>query len=542
MPERTVKRGRLRRAWPVGAGLVAGLAGVWPGWGATEPGVSIAPPAVMAAGILAGDPASRSDADKIRAALDSTRTLEDRRYLLYLYARLNCPRVAEALARRILEEHPGDRRTWLVLARMYLERKEAERLTQCAQQVLACYPNDSEARYFLASGHLLAGRYAQAESVYRSLKERNDKDESFPYAADLAYAAAKAGHWREAMGAYQQTLRSHSLNESTRLEMRQALEVLYREHLPRFSLATTNCLLRPGQVFSLGVDYRRHVTEASRLRLGYQGCEVRLEGGGGLNRQRTRVNDGQLGLTTDWSNQYTTGIWGGAGTGRGMNYGMGGAEVWRDWGGERRAGLDGRLGERALDSLLIESLNGREHRWSASWNYRLEKSWHGRGSFFGREVTISRQAAGWGGGGEWSLERPLLRGHPEWRAGYQGSYSRFSWAAGAAPLLRPAVATPLPPAGWEQLRENAIRSELHREGVYTVWRGNTTGVLAYYALVGVDYAFDRSAWEYRLGCGCGYSPRKSIEVTPEVSYSSGANTSDVDAERLQIGIAVRSWF
>ena len=547
MPEQTVKRGRLGHAWPVGAGLVAGMAGVLPGWGAPEPGVSTAPPALMASDVLAGDkaakePASRSDADKMRAALDPALPLEHRRYLLYLYARLNHPRVAEALARRILDEHPGDRRTLSVLAGMYLERKEAERLAACARQLLEYYPNDSEAVYYLASSCLLSGRYEQAESMYRSLKERNYRHESFPYATDLAYAAAKAGHWCEAIGAYQELLRFHSLDESTRLEIREAIEVLYREHLPRFSLSSTNYFLRPGQVSCLSADYRQHLTDASSLRFGYQRFDVQLEGGGGLDRRRTRVNDGQLGLATKWSNGYTTGIWGGAGMGGGLDYRMGGAEVLRDWDGERNAALDCRLGERALDSLWIESLNGRENRLSASWNYRFEKSWHGRGNLFGREVAMARQHAGWGGGAEWSVERLLLRSRPEWRAGYQGSYSRFSWADGASRLLQPALTTVPPPAGWERLADNAIRSELHREGAYTVWRGNESGVLTYYALVGVDYAFDRSAWEYRLGCGCGYYPRKSIELAPEVTYSSGANTSDVDSERVQIGIAVRGWF
>ena len=125
----------------LGAGLLCGAVGC-----------ACLPPARAAEN--APTPAALSDFEILDRA--ATLPVEELRYLVYLYARLSQPRLAEALAAKILSVNPSDRQTLLALASLAVEEKDAAAVLRLAHRFLAFYPGDHQGRYFLGAGHYLA--------------------------------------------------------------------------------------------------------------------------------------------------------------------------------------------------------------------------------------------------------------------------------------------------------------------------------------------------------------------------------------------------
>ena len=110
-----------------------------------------------------GDPnlanaVSLSDIDDERVLrLADKLGLEHQRYLLYLYARLDRPKVAERLAEKILTKEAGDKTVLMVLASMYGQEGRREKLESVAEELIDRYPRSSH--LFLGASHYLNGRY-----------------------------------------------------------------------------------------------------------------------------------------------------------------------------------------------------------------------------------------------------------------------------------------------------------------------------------------------------------------------------------------------
>jgi len=85
--------------------------------------------------------------------------LEERRYILYLYGRLNRPKVAERLAVDILTDDPSNKAALLVLASMYVEQQNPEKALVIGRRLVKYYPKDDQALYFLGASHWLAGQF-----------------------------------------------------------------------------------------------------------------------------------------------------------------------------------------------------------------------------------------------------------------------------------------------------------------------------------------------------------------------------------------------
>lgn len=475
---------------------------------------------------------------EVSAALAPGVSLEDRRYLLYLYARIGDVRVAEKLADKILADNPSDKQTLLVMASLYIEKKEAEKALRNARILRGYFPDDDQAIYFLGASYYLAGQYQEANEILRELKITHYEGRLYPYQTDLASSAYQAGDWHRSMLAYQELLREHNLNDELRQKARTVLERIYYEHLPQIELEELGQLLEVGTIWRTSLDYRMHVTDRHRVFTHWDREDTKLDARPSLREFSAASHQAVVGLQSALDRRFESAIFAGASE----EGAMGGASLTHHFGQQRYARLELLGNARALDGLLIEALDGRQHKATLSASYLLTHDWLAYGDVYGREVLLDQRALGTGYGLNFNLEHIFMHEVPDFRAGYRMAWSRFSQSASDVSLVD-RVASPLASfTEREALLSNVELREYHRHGVYGMWRDQVSGWLYYHAAAGADWNVERSSLEYNALAGFSVYPRKSLEIRAEAGYFSSARTADQGSEVWQLNGAIKYWF
>lgn len=474
----------------------------------------------------------------VSAALAPGVPLEDRRYLLYLYARIGDLGVAEKLAEKILADNPSDKQTLLVMASLYVEKQEAEKALRNAKILRSYFPDDDQALYFLGASYYLAGQYQEANEILRELKLTHFEGRLYPYQTDLASSAYQAGDWFRSMQAYQELLREHNLSDELRQKARTVLERIYYEHLPQVELEEAGQLLDVGTIWRTALDYRMHVTDRHRVFTRWDREDTKLDARPSLREFAGASHQAVAGLQSALDRRFESTIFAGASE----EGAVGGASLTHHFGQQRYARLELLGNARALDGLLIEALDGRQHKVTLSGSYLLTQDWLAYWDVYGRAVTLDGTELGTGYGMNFNLEHIFMHEVPDFRVGYRAAWSRFSQSASDVSLVD-RVASPLASfAEREALLSNVELREYHRHGVYGIWRDQLSGWLYYHAAAGADWNVERASLEYNALAGFSVYPRKSLEIRAEAGYFSSARTADQGSEVWQLNGAIKYWF
>lgn len=478
------------------------------------------------------------NSDAVILELSNNLSLEHRRYLVYLYARLNKPKIAAVLADRILTETPNDKQTLLVLASMHIEQKDVDRALYYGRKLVRVFPDDEQARYYLSAAHYLAGQFAHARDVLNGLKSEQYRGRLFPYQSDLASATFRAADWHRAMIAYQELLRRHNLTDEVRMGARQVLEGIYRLHLPQVSADSTAYLLAPGSYYRTKLDYRQHTTDRNKLFFRWDREDTQIMERPLLRQRSTDRNDVSVGLETMFSQAWTTSLSVG-GSESGL---IGNAVAVRTFGEQQTLTFEFMGNAPASDGLLFQSLDGRENRLKLSADYRLGRKWKVSAELFGRHSLLGGERLGLGYGGTWNVERTLIRNRPDFRIGYRGIWTRFSSDNQNGNLVAPSAVPGLGEIGRLTLLQSLLLPKFHRQGLYFTWHGQLSEKLLYHLTAGADYALDRSSIEQNAATGFTFYPTRSIELKSEVAFASSASTADQASTLWQINVAFKYWF
>ncbi len=484
-------------------------------------------------------PALLPDAEVIARA--QTLPIEERRQLVYLYARLNKPKVAESLAGQILEQNPRDRQTLLVLASMYLEQKDATATLRLARRFLEYYPNDHQGLYFLGSGYYLARNYAGANQVLGHLKPAQFAGRRYPYETDLAAAAYAAGDWYRAMLSYQELLRHHALGDDLRAEVRQVLDGLYREHLPRVEATMSELRLARARVERYGALNAQHLSDRHWLELRVNRDVVTLEAAPGLRATRAGRAEAAATLTTTYDRRWRTDVSVGAGR-EGL---LAGGRVRLSFAKDRDLTFEAAWNERATDSLAFEAIDGRQHRAALVLNWLIEAdlAFVARGQV--RELNAGGDRLGRGAGLDLNLDQTIWRQGPRIVAGYRGSLATFS-ATDPASIDSTIVAPIADPAGGRPAREgllaNLISRRINRHGLGLLATDHLADAWAYRLTAGVDYDFELESTGWSAGLGLSFFPRKSIEISLEAGHTTSAGASNAGTAATLLSFFVRTLY
>ena len=472
--------------------------------------------------------------------LDWARDLgvEERRYLLYLYGRLNRSKVAERLAWDILGDEPADKNALLVLASMYVEQQNPEKALNMGRRLVGFYPEDDQALYFLGAAHWLAGQYQEANRIFRELKIEQFPRKKYPYTTDLASSALLAGDWYRAMLAYQELLRHHDLGDELRDEVRIVLDGIYRTYLPQLHSQYGINLLDFGRIDRLTSEYERQLTDSRRVHVSWTRDDLELDPIGAF-RSSSNVRD-QLAVrlrsvhSGRWRNEVGIGVYG-----DGITYG---GRLIRYFTSQRELAFVFQGNERSTDSLLFELMDGRQHRVGFELDYQFEDEWFLSVDPSWRQSRLDGRSLGMGYLVSWTVEKVLFAQAPEVRVGYRGIRMQFWESIDDYSFVDPFLVAGATEADREEAAKNVVSPLIHRHGLFVTVTDNLADAWRYRVRLGGDYIDEQSAFGYGGEAELSFWPRKSIELRIGLGYSSNASTSDSSSGVLQLNFGFRYYF
>ena len=491
-----------------------------------------------------GAPRGSLDAPPANFAPADERTLppgvkpDDRRYLMYLYAKTGRADMAEPLAQEVLARDPANKEALLAMSSLFTDQKDAGRALHYATQLYRTYPDSNEALYYYGAANQLAGNYDEAAGVLRYLRLEKFAGKPFPYQLDLAGASEKTGNWRGQMTAYQELLDQNQVDDQTRVMVRRVLEPMQREHGDHVTAQGTAYLLDSGQLWQERVGGRTQVSDQHQLYVDAAREDVLVRNTALLRRTWNDDTEGWLGWQANWSRRWITDLWAGAY----QDGALGGARVTHRLTSNGAVWLEAYGNERARDGLLLNSLDGRQHRLSLAGNYLIAERFQTYGALTAREVLVGGEELGVGLQGNWGVEFLARRESPEFKIGYRGAYHANSRKSGNLALVAPAVAAGTTIAQQTQVLDSLVLHQLHREGLYADLRDRLWGPLFYHVSGSADYAFERDSMEFGGRAGLTFQPRKSLEFGTEIAYSTSAATTDGGSDAWEVGVSMKWWF
>ncbi len=467
--------------------------------------------------------------------------IDELRQLVYLYAHLNQPRVAEALAKKILAANPSDRQTLLVLASMFVEQKEAAATLRVAQEFLRYYPGDHQGRFFLGAGHYLAKHYAEANAILQELKTEQFASRLYPYETDLAAAAYAAGDWFQAMLSYQELLRHHRLGDELRDEVRRVVDTLYREHGARLEATLSETRLNHARVWRYGAAEASHLSERHWLALTYTRDDVTLESTPTLRAARSPRAEAAATLTSTYDRRWTSDVSIGA-SGEGP---LGTARVHYLLVQDRTLSFEVTGNARATDSLALELIDGREDRAVLALNWLLQADLTLTARAQLRELHVAHAALGRGTSLDANLDYTFTREDhgPHIVGGYRGSLGAFTPDASAPPAMVAPIANPsLSLSGQQSLLTSLVSHRINRQGIGLVVSDDMAHAWRYRFTIGVDYDFELASADWNSALALSFFPRKSIELNAEAGYFSSATSSNAGSAATFFNFLIRSYY
>ena len=471
--------------------------------------------------------------------------------LLYLFARLKRARPARPLAARILREAPSDKETLLALCSMELERKNAAGVLHHARRFLAFYPDDDQGWYFVAAAESMLGHYARAQGILENLRATTFQNKEFPYKVDLASTARLSGDWRTALAVYKELLADRQIAPTLRDEARRILDEIYREQLPRFTLASEyQHLLSTGEILRTDADWESPLTNRIRLLVHLHRDDLHQMPNGVARAIYDSRMEGTLGLDAQVAHSWHLRAEAGASS-AGF---LASAELRRKVAPMRSWFVGADYNRRATDSLALEILDGRQSRAYAGFDWVLddEADWRVSATAAARIATVDSAILGNGWGAEWQVERVILRDPVAIRLAYVGQYSRFDTTA-----TNPAIVQPLFDPGSTAAQQTAaldtegilagspetlIDPEISYQGmtlsarreILPQWTMEAVGIFGYY--------LDSSQTNYGGYFKNSWHPRKSIDVEASVGYLSGGMQSNTGSQVYIFSLALRVLF
>lgn len=463
---------------------------------------------------------------------------EDQRYLMYLYAKTGRADLAEPLAQGILARDPTNHEALLAMSAVFVDRKQPDKALAYASELYRTYPDSKDALYYYGAASQLAGNYRESAAVLRHLRLDQFAGKPFPYQLDLAAAAEKSGDWRAQMTAYQELLDQNTVDDPTRRVVRRVLEPMQREHSDHLSAQATAYHLDSGQLWQERAAGRTQLDGRNQLHADALREDVLIRASPLLRRRWADDTEGQVGLQTTWSQRWLTDLWAG-----GSQAGpLGGARLMHRFPSNGALWLEAYASERARDGLLLNSLDGRQHRLTLAGNYLIAERFQTYGALTGREVQVNDERLAVGVQGNWGVEFLARRESPEFKLGYRGTYHANTRKSNNLALVAPAVLPGTTLAQQTQVLDSAVLHWLHREGVYADLRDRLWGPFFYHLFGGADYAFERDSIEFTSRAGLTFQPRKSLEFGTEIAYTTSAATADGASGLWELGLTAKWWF
>lgn len=458
-------------------------------------------------------------------------------HLTYLYARLEKPLVAEPLASIALKQDPKNERLLRAMASMYLALAKAEKTMFYAKRILEHYPKDQDGLFFLATAHQIANQPQQARHILLEMKIHHSSPKPYPFELDLASAANQSGDWRGAMDSYITILRDYELTPELRQDVRNALDSIYRTHKPQGALRVGRIRSDTGVTTNLDSLYSQAISTRTRIFVEVGHREVELTSSAEFVQATSKAEQARIVVSHKLNRQYNLEVW----AGRYANNHRFGIRLTRIFNDNDKVSLAHSVGDPALDSLSTGFLKAHENRTNIYGSFQLPYQLTAQGNAFYRTVEINQHKLGSGVGVDWQLTRPERLWDADWYLSWRGAYTRFHYASDDTALVQNLPLRPTVTPTGETVR-GLTSQHIHRQGSSLSIIKNMNDVWVIDLTLGADYYFFLKQLAYDAGIGLLYRPRKSVEVTGDVIYSSVDSTGNQNTENVEVILGLKKYF
>ena len=203
-------------------------------------------------------------------------------------------------------------------------------------------------------------------------------------------------------------------------------------------------------------------------------------------------------------------------------------------------GMDFAYNERAIDSIALQVLDGRQHRVRLNFEKPLG-AWNIDGYVYYRQVEALGDEIGDGFGGEVDLLYTLRESHknrPAIRVGYAGEYHKFDAnqlsGGNFGPFLKGGAADA------RDLALDLVEEEINLHGLKVVVEGRLNNKVSYFVSGAAQYDFFDEEIQYSAGSGLEFYVNDRTRLTTGLEYYSAGQTSSSAAGVVvgTIGLAI----
>lgn len=393
----------------------------------------------------------------------------------------------------------------------------------------AGWKDDEDIQMLRAEVMIDQGRYDEAIALLTNIKERSYRSAAFPGQIDLANAYYQSNRLREAQSAFSEIVDGKYLpleKEEAAIDLRDLDRELNGSLALDFAFADedegqtwTSSLVAKSPIYEGGLrvwafaDYDDLELSGERSLKADQ--SERFEGGFAIEKfiDQTLSVAGYLGGSHSELSDSDQFLFGGSFTKRV---------------GRSKWGMDFAYNERAVDSITLQMLDGRQHRVQLNLETPVGKRWNLDGSINYRQVEALDDSIGdsWGAEVDFLYTvREAHKGRPAIRVGYAGELQFFDAdtldARTFAPYLNPDITA----AEARNFAYDLVEEEINLHGLKVVVEGRVNDKLSYFLSGAAQYDFFDKEVQYSAGAGLELYVSDRTRLTAGLEYYSAGQTT-----------------
>jgi hypothetical protein len=416
----------------------------------------------------------------------------------------------------------------LLEANALIKRKRLDEAMLIADELEAGgWKNDEDVHMLRASVMIEQGRLGEAIDLLSRIKEKSYKNKPFPGQTDLASAYYRANRLREAQAGYVEIVDGKYLpleQEEAGIELRDidrevngmlSLDIGYVTEDEGDSLLSALTVRSPlyNDNLRIWAFARRDDFKLSNERSLIADSGERFEGGFAIEKfiDSTLSVAGYVGGSESDGGDSDQFLFGGSFTKRV---------------GRGKVGMEFAYNERAIDSISLQVLDGRQHRVQLNVDMPLGNRWNVDGFVYYRQIEALGDKIGDGFGAQLDLlytVREANKRRPGVRVGYAGEYHKFNDnkldGRTFGPYLKGGAAAAT------DLALDLVEEEINFHSLKVVVEGRLNKYFSYYVSGAVGYDFFDREIQYSVGTGVEVQMSDRWRFIAGVEYYSAGQTT-----------------
>ncbi len=387
-----------------------------------------------------------------------------------------------------------------------------------------------------AEDKLLERRTGEAVDRLQAIKSRHFPEGQFPGQLDLAHALYAERHFDDAEEAYGEIVGESSYSADVRREAVAGLRSLHRDLSGQVEVDGFFTNVDEGEAYRLTEHLRSPEWNDWRLWAWGRHDFIRLDGDTVLRDRNSNRHEGGVSLERQLGNKAN----GAVGVGGSEDDFLFGAEL--NLRGRRglSLGLELDINERAVDTLTVEALDGRQHKLQLQAGIPITPRIFLDVSAYLREVTLLDDEVGEGWGTEVTLDYTVVsakRVRPALRIGYAGEVHIFDRDTVGSEISR-FTRAPLSADERRDLSCELFEEEVNLHGPRVSIGGRWDDRLACSVEAAAQYDFFDEEFQPRAGLGFEWYLNDRIRLSGRADYLANGQAANRDSEEFRANLGV----